>query len=431
MKYINITLDVYSAVICLILFCYLCFGKGKKDGPRRYFMMMCLFNTGISLGDITNWACEGYGRVWYPAALRGGTLLYYVCTGPLLLGYIGYVRECTAAGESDRRIWRAALFLCGLQILFSVLSLLNGMFYEIGTGNIYRRGEYFWLSQLIPLLLYFLGMLLIFLYRGCLHGKDIFFLLSYVIIPGAAEIIQIRNYGIALLNTGATLSILLMFINIQAERELRMQQQEKELAQSRIDIMLSQIQPHFLYNTLTTIRHLCDADPIQAKQSLLDFSVFLRANMDALVSKDLIPVERELAHVRHYLALEQQRFGKRLHVAYEISTQDFRIPPLTLQPLVENAVRHGILKREEGGCVIIRIRETVFVYRVTVEDDGVGFSQKEECAGNSHIGIDNVRGRIAQLCRGRLDIRSTPGVGTEVVITIPKEGTQYEFSCSG
>ncbi|HWR22290.1 MAG TPA: histidine kinase [Feifaniaceae bacterium] len=200
-----------------------------------------------------------------------------------------------------------------------------------------------------------------------------------------------------------------------------MEQQEKELTEAQISIMLSQIQPHFLYNTLTTIRQLCELDPKEAKDAIGDFSRFLRANMESLTNKAPIPFEQEMSHVRHYLNLERRRFGERLQVEYEIMAQDFSIPPLTLQPIAENAVRHGILRREVGGTVKICSEETDTSYVVTVSDDGVGFSSLPDEAGSrSHVGIANVRKRLLSLCGGTLEFFSTPGTGSTVIITIPK-----------
>ena len=192
--------------------------------------------------------------------------------------------------------------------------------------------------------------------------------------------------------------------------------------ESRIEIMLSQIQPHFLYNALTTISQLCDADPKQAKEAIHDFACFLRGNMDALKSKAPIPFEQELYHAENYLALEQQRFQDRLRIVYEITARDFSIPSLTLQPIVENAVRHGVLKREEGGQIIIRTEETDQAFIVRVADDGPGISN-DSITGDSqsHIGIENVRSRLAILCQGTLTLQSKEGMGTIVTVVIPKE----------
>ena len=144
--------------------------------------------------------------------------------------------------------------------------------------------------------------------------------------------------------------------------------------------------------------------------------------MKFLTSKALISFEQELIHVKNYLNLEQQRFGERLKVRYKIEVTDFVMPPLCLQPLVENAVRHGITKREEGGTVTITSEENEKEYHITVMDDGGGFSPEHSCAdGREHVGISNVRKRLKELSHGEVKIESCSGRGTRVTIVIPKE----------
>lgn len=423
MRQINIALDLYSGAVCLILFCYLCFGRSRRNKMRRYFLLMCAFNFGMAVGDISNWACEGYARSWFPAALWAGTLAYWLFSSLMLLAFTAYLIEYLAPKIKVRAVfWRLSAALCVLHAAGILLSIWNGMFFTITPENIYQRGGLFWLSQLIPFLMYMVDIAIFIAYRKRLPGKDFRILSSYIVLPVAAEAIQMLYYGIALVNTGVALGLLIIFINIQSEQELRLEHQEKELAEARINIMLSQIQPHFLYNSLTAIRRLCDHDPRQAKDAIRDFAQFLRANMDSLKSKAPIPFEQELLHVKSYLALEQQRFQDRLAVTYEIGVRDFSIPPLTVQPIVENAVRHGVLKRAEGGLIVLRTTETDAAYVVTVADNGVGFPSKADDAGiRSHIGIENVRERLANLCGGTLEIQSQAGVGSAVTITIPKE----------
>lgn len=427
MRQINITLDLYSGAICLVLFLYLGFGNRQRDKLRIFFMLMCAFNFLMAVSDTSNWLFEGLEYPWFFNALWSGSFLYYLSSGPLLLSFTGYIIEyLSPATRVKHYFWWAAASLCIIQVICSILSLWNGMYFTVASGNLYQRGEMFLLSQLVPLMIYILDGAILTCYRQYLRKKDLFILFSYIFLPLTANIIQMFHYGIALLNTGATMSILLIFINIQSERELRMQEQEKELAEARIDIMLSQIQPHFLYNALTAIRRLCDKDPQQAKNAIRDFSVFLRANMNSLKSKSPIPFDQELNHVESYLALECQRFQDRLHIVYDLHCKDFSIPPLTLQPIVENAVRHGVLKREEGGTVTIRTEETPGAYLIYVEDDGVGmkFTEIERTEGNDdncHIGIINVRARLEALCNGKLEYRSKETIGTIAIITLPKE----------
>ncbi|MGN0657293.1 MAG: sensor histidine kinase [Ruminiclostridium sp.] len=196
-----------------------------------------------------------------------------------------------------------------------------------------------------------------------------------------------------------------------------------ELAESRISIMLSQLQPHFLYNCLNSIYYLCEKNPKAAKTAISEFSAYLRGNMNSLTSTSPIPFYKELEHLKNYLALEKMRFEDTLKVEWDIHTKDFMIPVLTVQPLVENAVKHGICNSENGGTVRISSAERGEFYEVLVSDNGEGFNIAEISAdGTSHLGIENVRNRLEKMCGGELIISSEKGKGTTALIRIPKNG---------
>ncbi len=422
---VNLTIDICCSVIMAILVGYqVTQNRLKSNRLNLSFLMVCVFNLLMLLGDMPNWSCEGKTSLPAVIALYTGTTVYFAASALLLLFFTSYIMEFPAQKvEGMGVLWRLSVLLAAVQIACSVLSPFTGWYFFITEQNIYQRGSLFYLSQAIPLSLYLIDIRVIAAARRQLRKKEILFLLSYVILPIAAEAIQIANYGIALVNAAATFATLLIFVNIQWDRELMMQAREKELAQARIDIMISQIQPHFLYNTLTTIRQLCDIDPKLAKESIRDFAYFLRGNMDSLTNKAPIPFEQELVHAEHYLKLEEQRFVGRLSVKTDTPVTHFSIPPLTLQPLVENAVRHGIMMRDEGGTLTIRTEETKDACIVTVSDDGVGFVPGTlSVDGSSHIGIRNVRERLQTMCGGTLKITSIPGKGTTATIVIPKEG---------
>ena len=198
-------------------------------------------------------------------------------------------------------------------------------------------------------------------------------------------------------------------------------------AEQRIQIMMTQIQPHFLYNSLTVIQELCRSDPAQAEAATVQFANYLRGNMGALQTSTPIPLGQELEHTRQYLALEQMRFEDKLTVRYDIQCESFALPILTLQPIVENAVRHGVRGNPDGrGEVVIATREYPDRYEITVSDNGPGFDPKakESDQGHSHVGLENVRQRLSQMCGGDLTIESAPGEGTRVTIALPKEANQ-------
>ena len=193
---------------------------------------------------------------------------------------------------------------------------------------------------------------------------------------------------------------------------------QKEIQAQKNALMLSQINPHFVYNTLSTIAAMCDSSPKQAKALTIDFSKYLRKNINSLNSEALIPFDMEIEHVECYLKIEKARFRERLNVIYSIQCKDFNIPPLTVQPLVENAIKHGITRKANGGTVRISTFEEDKSYVIEIIDDGVGFEAEKT---ENHVGIENVKSRVATMCKGTVTVKSTLEIGTRVTIKIPKQ----------
>lgn len=226
------------------------------------------------------------------------------------------------------------------------------------------------------------------------------------------------TFAIVLGTAIAAFFMLVFMINDQTESYI---EQEEENARLRAELMLSQLKPHFLYNTLATIGYLCNDSP-EAKEAIINFAGYLRENMNSLNSDGFSTYEKELEHTRLYLELEQLRFGDDLKVVYDLQCPDFQLPMLTLQPIAENSVGHGIRESRDGtGTVTITSREYEDRYEIVVSDDGVGFSPDKPLDDNeSHIGINNVRERLKLMSHGELDIISAPGKGCEVHIIVPK-----------
>ena len=190
------------------------------------------------------------------------------------------------------------------------------------------------------------------------------------------------------------------------------------LAQQKIQIALSQIKPHFIYNTLNAIQDI-DGMPEVAQSAIVDFSKYLRENLDFLTASNLIPFEKELEHVKKYVNLEKLRFGDKINIIFDIGVSDFLIPSLSLQMIVENAIKHGITKKYEGGSVKITSFEKDSKYFIIVEDDGVGFDCNK-VMGETHLGFKNSNERLKHFVNGSLVIESEIGKGTKVTVVIPK-----------
>ncbi|MBQ0098898.1 MAG: histidine kinase [Oscillospiraceae bacterium] len=253
-------------------------------------------------------------------------------------------------------------------------------------------------------------------------------------INGITELLPDR----LLLQVGLLLSIAIQFFmfakatNEHYKEMLEVEKMQAELLESRISIMVSQIQPHFLYNALTSIAMLCEKNPKTAKKATIEFADYLRGNMNSLKENNPIPFARELEHLKTYLDLEKMRFGDDLNIEYDIRTTDFSVPALSVQPLVENAVKHGVGMKEDGGTVRITTLEDESTYQIIVEDDGVGFdtTKAQNDTKRQHIGMENCKSRIKTMCNGEVVIESTVGVGTVSKIIIPK-GEENDDDISG
>ena len=204
-----------------------------------------------------------------------------------------------------------------------------------------------------------------------------------------------------------------------AEKDRELAAQERELTDSRIKAMMSQIRSHFIFNVLSTISSYCKVDPKEADQALITFSRYLRRNIQNIEEDGLIDFATELEQVKDYVALEKLRFMDRILFETDIETTSFQIPPLTIQPIVENAIKHGIIEHGKSGVIILQTRRSENFIEITVTDNGVGFDLKL-LEKNESVGIRNVRYRVENMLDGTMEYHSVIGEGTTVTIKIPQ-----------
>ncbi len=425
----HISLEVWGGIFCAIA-AYTMW-LGREDRKDRIVVWMELTTTALLVSDGLAWVVRGTSGMAGYVGVRILNFAVFALTYTLAIEYTTYVVELLKDKTGfPIYTWLWAGYMLNLLGLALVVANINtGLFYYFDEQNFYHRADSYYLLMVVG----FMGivmnlMLLIFNYHR--FEKTVFWaLMSYLVLPIAAGVFQTLHYGVAVLNMAIAVSMLLIFLVWQVERNRqqmlmrnRLLLQEKKMAQMQQDIMLSQIQPHFLYNSLSAIAMLCEKEPKQAKKATIAFADYLRGNMDALSEKEPIPFERELTHIENYLRLEQIRFGEELEVIYDIETVDFKVPVLSVQPLVENAVKHGIKRK---GTVVIHTQENPEDFEVQVIDDGVGFDPDriEEVRADtkrSHVGITNARNRLMELCHGTLEYISKPQEGTTVILRVPK-----------
>ena len=356
-----------------------------------------------------------------------------ICSTAVHLLYWHY--QCASLPENRARRyftrWIYGLILIYLAVL-AINPFTGVLFTADASGNLISTGQ---TLEIIFISLFYLTYLLYILPQRCPLGKKLS-LTSFAFFPMLCIVLTAIWYasGIDCAILSVTYIFLLMaayvvFFGDYIESKKRLLLQKTELAEQarrqtelQTAIMLSQIQPHFLYNALNAISSLCETDAPRARDAIDSFARYLRVNMNSLESRRLVPFSEELEHTRTYLNIEQLRFGEDLQVVYDIGCDDFRLPPLCVQPLAENAVKHG-LQRTDGGTVTIRTRREDGAVHIAVTDNGAGFAPDALKNENdrAHIGIENVRARLGVFCGGVLTVSSQPGVGTTAEIIIPEE----------
>ena len=271
------------------------------------------------------------------------------------------------------------------------------------------KERWLYLGSLLPLISFVLDVIMtdLGLWKGGVSSRYIF---TVFFVVAMVVVLKVIPNGINALSKAKELETEKIVLNA-------------ELTESRISTMMSQIRPHFIYNTLGSIEQLCIIDPPKAGELVHNFAKYLRANFGELDNPKPILMSQEMEHVRHYISIENVRFPD-MTFSFEMNSDDFHIPALTIQPIVENAIKHGLMKLSKGGTIRVVSYETESHYCVSVEDDGVGFDTDVLLDERKHVGIRNIRGRLKAMVNGTLEIESRVGIGTTVLIKIPKEVAQ-------
>lgn len=422
-KSLHVSFELWGAIFCVIALIGISFAYIESKREKRYLMSLMFAGSLLLVNDATAWYFRGVpgdqANFWVQLS-NFMTFLCYDILMALTTVYINYkILKDTKIGLHHWRFNTAMVFIT-LDIIMLLLSQYFHWYYYVDADNYYHRSYLSFMTPLTTLIVLVMNLAVLIRYRRNLSHRMEICLVLCLLLPMIAAVYQYMHYGISYVNVAMIIALINLFINVIGEQGERLTKNVTKLHDMKIELMISQIGPHFIYNTLSTIKHLCRTNPEQAEKTIDDFSVYLRGNLDSLTENKCIRFETELKHVKAYLAVEQQRFGNRLHVVYDIQDEDFFLPALTLQPIVENAVQHGICAREEGGTVTIQTKLTDNIHKISVIDDGVGFTVSETKT-EEHIGIKNIEERLHDMCDGTVDIDSKKDIGTTITISIPEK----------
>jgi len=414
--------EIISAVVmAMMIIAILVLGNIKKTENWLY-LLLCISHFLTLALDIPYEYLVGFPQYYMHIKWLTAVLYWLVnATVVLFTFYIVHSLRKKVYIASSVGYYMIMISGCGAIIFTSDVVFNSGLFTVISRDAVIRTTEYTWMCYAIPIFVVFFVVMLAWSCQEVLSVREVVCWIAYIVSP-LTGILFSPEYGPGIIYSSFAIAILFVFIFEHSHKEKENAAIEVQLTQSRAKLMVSQIQPHFMYNALNSIYYLIEQNPETAQEAVSDFSDYLRQNINALKNDGPVLFEEELQHTKVYLSLEKLRFGEKLNVKFDIKCSSFKLPALSLQPIVENAVKHGISRKEDGGTVSITAEENEKQYIVKVEDDGVGFdAAAEKDPAHTHIGLVNVSSRLENMCGGHLEIESQVGKGTVCEIILPKE----------
>lgn len=413
----NATVCLIGVLIQLVHIVNLLIKKGRRKDETALLVFLAFTAFHFSLYFLYTLI-----KVNYPSdALNIGayTTFYIANNLEAFLLYIYMNSYVDVPKKIKKPLLVASVALLLVFVALDFVNIFSHMFFTSVDG-VYTRSPLMILSQIYQFIL-FAAVFAVAIFNKGLKPREKWAFALYCLLPLVAIVLQniFKGFAIAYLSIIVAVEVLFFFLNVGRNMELA--EEKEKTKDARIRVMLSQIQPHFIYNSLSSISTLILLEPKKAQNALDHFTEYLRANLSSLTATGLIYFDDELRHIETFLSLEKVRFDDRLKIVYDISTREFYVPPLSIEPLVENAVKHGILKKVEGGTLILRTYEEEDANVVEVIDDGVGFeTSSSDPSSNAHVGLKNVSYRLAAMGNGVISVDSKVGVGTKVTVRFKK-----------
>lgn len=405
--------DVFVGLIMMAMAVYFAHKRGSDGG----FFALALLPIALGLWNFTQ---TNFAPLIMP---EKNTFVYYVSLTMLIISVFALIKSVRVSKKPKVRclmdIWtivcgvlaagQLILQLLGMVDLRETLTITHGTLIISALVVIHANIMAWWNNRRVD---------------GNKRSVDCFWVL------GAGVLLDLLNYYTGIVTSKLLFVLLAVFIyvllggfqmfTIYMKQRQDLEEKETQLTMSRITTMMSQIRSHFVFNVLNAISGMCKYDPEKADETVVRFSRYLRSNIDIMEDDKNVPFLQEMERLEDYVVLEQIRFGDRIEFTTELEADQFVIPPLILQPIVENAIKHGVSKRPEGGKIHLQTRDMGRNIVITITDNGIGFPM-EALDKSTSVGLRNIRFRLYHLVGGTMDIKSQLGVGTVVALTIPKE----------
>ncbi|MBO4893663.1 MAG: histidine kinase [Clostridia bacterium] len=426
LQYIHFSIEIWGALFCLISVFSVFITRHFDPKGARKLIVLLLCAMLLMVSDSLAWIFRGNisEAGYYIVRIANYCAFFFgFLTMPLVAEYISHlISERSGIPGLYWKYIEWALFIIGTGLITA--NIFHEFIYSFDERNTYFRLAY----GVLPGIIAFTGIIItlgvVLQYIGYMNKFEKAAMIMFLVLPNVAVIIQILHYGVSFTNLSLVLSTFLLFVSYEFDYMQFNTEKERKLAEERIRLINQQVQPHFIFNTLSVIRHLCKNAPDEAADAINEFSGYLRGCTDFLNETECIPAEREFDLVKHYIYLEQKRFGKSITVNYDITDTDFGVPPFAVQTVVENAIKHGLRSQNiTDGLISVASYTDSGYHIVEIKDNGAGFDTDilKDTTQKTHVGIKNTAERLRLMCGGSIDVKSEPGKGTQVTIKIPKE----------
>ncbi len=348
--------------------------------------------------------------------------LRYILMYVIMYFAVGYlIYQIESEGEKIR--WRKVIYIFGLiYVGIMLIDIFYPLIYSLENDR-YIFGNYYMIQD-VMFAGVFLGMLFVLIYyRDYLRKEVIISFTIMLVAPTIAFVIRRVFGGIDFMEFAVTISVFILSLFVETRQVVKYMQREEELSKLHSQLILSQLRPHFLYNALSSISQLCKYDPEQASVMTDNFNEFLTKNLRDIMQSEPLAFEQELKYIQSYVAIEKMRFGEDLRVIYNIEEKDFYVPPMVIQPIVENSIKHGLGVKEEGGHLYISTRKVNDGYGIIIADDGVGYDTKAHARKKHdrvHVGLTSIKKRLQNIPGAQVVMESSVGHGSTTILVIPK-----------
>lgn len=423
LQYVHFSVELWGAFFCLLAAVIIGINKGF-DKKGSYKLIALMLNSAILMvSDALAWLFRGNitEAGYFTVRIANFAAFFFgFLTMPLVAEYITHIIK-NRSGINGLYWKYIEWVLFGIGSIMLAINTFKPFIYDFDNRNTYFRLA----GGIIPGVLAFTGIVItigvVLEYIGFMRTFEKIATVVYLVLPVIAVVLQSFKYGVSFTYLSLVFSSLTLFISFEVNYNQFNAEKERKLAEERIRLFNRQIQPHFVFNSLSVIKYLIRKSPDDAVRTVEEFAGYLRSSTNLMNEGSCVPITRELDLVKHYTYMQQKRFGSSINYEFDIQDDSFEIPPFAVQTIVENAVEHGLRAiGTANGIITIKTYKNDKAHTIEISDNGSGFDTHilEDETQTEHIGIKNTKERLRLMCGGTIDVKSKINMGTVVTIKV-------------